>query len=125
METNNSSDGDTQVKQTGTGHLGIVKVRNLSGEDAEARKTSFGRLQPAGAPADFFPLPAGETLHLPAPTGTGAIELRLQNGRILVQTIDARTTRVDLVREEDGSLRTVIASASSEAPPKAAAGGSR
>jgi hypothetical protein len=105
MDTNNPSGGDTQLKQTGTGHLGIVKVSNSSGEGAEIRKAR------AGARADYFQLAPGATLHLPAPSGgLGAIEFRLPNGRTLVQAVDARTTRVDLVREGEG-YRTVITSA--------------
>jgi hypothetical protein len=120
METSNPSGGDTQLKQTGTGHVVIVKVINSSGESAEVRKASTGHLQRAGGFASFSQLAPGAALHIPAPTaGVGAIEFRLPNGRTLVQAVDARTTRVDLVRDGDGTYRTEIASAPARAakPP--------
>jgi hypothetical protein len=66
--------------------------------------------------------PAGASLEIPAPSsGTSTVEFQLANGRTLVQAVDARTERVELRRDADGSYRTVVTSA--PILPRAAAGG--
>ncbi len=74
-------------------------------------------------------LAAGKSLQLQVPTTVAStVEFKLPNGRTLVQVVDARTQRVDLVEDKDGSYRTVLTPAPGQAAPplpKAAAGGRR
>jgi hypothetical protein len=111
MEVNNSSGGDTQVRPgttaSGQGTVGKLVGLPYAPRDQERAWIAFA---------------AGATLHLPDPTrGAYPVEFRLPNGRTLVQVVDARTARIELVRDPDGSYRTVL---HSEAP-QAAAGGRR
>lgn len=111
MEINNSSGADTQVRP-GTAPA-------APGTGAHLIDLQRARRDPERAWIDCA---AGATLRLPDPTnGAYPVEFRLPNGRTLVQVVDARTTRIELVRDPDGSYRTVL---HSEAP-QAAAGGRR
>lgn len=83
----------------------------------------------AAAAQGWTHLAAGKSFQVQIPTTVAStIEFKLPNGRSLVQVVDARTQRVDLVQDKDGNYRTVLTPAPIQAappPPKTAAGGRR
>ncbi len=77
-------------------------------------------------PAAWSHLAAGATLRITPPaSGSFPVEFQLPDGRTLVQLVDARTARIELIRDAHGRYQTVLTAAAPPvpAPPKAAAGG--
>jgi len=100
-----------------------MDVTNSSGGATQVRVNDGGHLPRPGPPKSppWQSLAPGASLHFNVAVGAVAsIEFRLPNGRTIVQAIDGRTAKVELVRERTGGFRTIVSlpKAKLPQPPK-------
>jgi hypothetical protein len=124
VEIVNSTSNDSQVRTTPPPTTSTKRLPGSPFPAAAAVATE--KADPAPG---WCHLTKGASLQVQVPTTVAStVEFKLPNGRTLVQVVDARTQRVDLVEDKDGSYRTVLTPAPGQAAPplpKAAAGGRR